>query len=165
MFRQEDEEPIWEDTICKLVEKMSDTQSKQTITYSQLSDWAGVTLNSSSYPLRAALKRLEEQRVVFINVPNVGYRRADDITIASTVSKKQVLKVHRAAKRGMRRASAAEDEKLPPQLRVTHWARLTALSSLVSASHGNSVRALKKDAPSLLKEEQRRRAKEIKAET
>lgn len=77
----------WQSAIDALVEYMTAMQPGDVIGYNQMSEICGSTVGSSSFPVRAALKKALAAGVSFNVIPTVGYRRNDSVSALNTGKK------------------------------------------------------------------------------
>jgi hypothetical protein len=109
-----------------------------------------------------ALRELERESIAFDNRPGEGYTRLDG---SKTVTKKVNdfrLRGYRQHSRALRLSRSVDEASLPRAICVTKWSTEMALSAATRAAHGNSVRAREQKAGSLVEEERKRLAAELK---
>jgi hypothetical protein len=111
------------------------------VTYEELTDLIGRDVQRDAYSaLMTARKAAERDGIVVDVLPKMGIVRLDDVGIVKS-STSYVEKIHRVARRGVRRVSKADYNALPRDLQNTHNLNMSVLGVLAVAS---SVKTTKK---------------------
>lgn len=131
------------------------------INYSEFSAAVGRPIKSSDTALRAAIKTLIAEKIVFGNVSAVGYRRLPDDEVAGERARRRMLKPYRASRRALKELDTVNDANLDQSVRPLAWARRAVHQTIIKAAHGNAVnRSSKREEEKnhLLLEMQRRKS-------
>jgi hypothetical protein len=155
--------PEWEQETARLVERLRSVLPGEAVTYVQLSVGTNYKVSSKHYPLICALRQLEQEGVLFLNIRAVGYRRATDQMTHTIAVPKGIRKTSRASKRALRKARTIDETKLTPQQFPTHLMHLAVLTVVKRATHGNAIRMrAARVSESLVEQERKRLASLIK---
>jgi hypothetical protein len=129
-----------------ILEMMRATPLQSVLTYQSMRERLNEPVASQHTAMRRALEYAKRERMVFSNVPGVGYMRLSDSQTATTAVRRHLGKVYRAASRGLRTAAAvANPLSLSQGDRTTWYAQRAVLESVKSHAHGNAVNARVED--------------------
>lgn len=131
--------PSFDQDLATIHSLLQSKSPETLVTYSELSAAVGRPIKSQDTALRAALKKLVAERVVFENIPTEGYRRMTDAEVATRRAKRIMRKPHRAAKRALKELDAVNEDNLDRSIKPTHWARRSIHQQVAKLTHGNAV--------------------------
>lgn len=152
--------PEMQQDIDAMLTLMRSTEVGSTITYAQFSAVVGRPIRSTDRALRAAIKQLVSEKIVYGNVISIGYKRLPDDEVAGERARRRMLRPYRASRRALKELDAVNDTNLDRSVRPLAWARRAVHETIMKVSHGNSVnRSAKQEEQKnhLLLEMQRRR--------
>lgn len=136
--------PDFDKDLSTILTLLQSKQPETLVTYQELTATVGRPIKSQDSALRAALKKLVAERIVYENIPTEGYRRMNDTEVATRRAKRIMRRPHRAAKRALKELDAVNEDNLDRSIRPTHWARRSVHQTVARLTHGNSVNSVAK---------------------
>lgn len=117
----------------------------ETVTYDELTKLIGRDTQNGGRPVVASARRkaMNEQRMVFAPIKNVGFKRLNDIEIVDT-AEADLSKVRRAARRAGKRIAMVDFDRLPNDRKIRHNTYMSMFGALHSMTTQASVKALEK---------------------
>lgn len=141
-----------------LYDALKDVVVGGTVTYSALSEIAGRDVRGDGYGSLTTARRMcqREHQMVFSAVRGVGLRRLDDGQIVDATDG-DILRIRRAAKRGVERLACADYKGLPDEKKPMFNAKAAILGTLAQHSGLSQVKQIERhyansNAPLLPKE-------------
>jgi hypothetical protein len=132
----------WAGAIAILTTMLASTNEDEVVSYRDMAVALNAPITAQHYALRKALNRLEKQAIHFECIANAGYRRMHASAVAQTGTKRSLLKVYRASRRGLSRATLGESYRdLKPHERGEYHAKLAVLQAVKQSTHGNTIKA------------------------
>ncbi len=111
------------------------------VTFHELSSIAGTSIRSTSAPFTSARRIvLHEDGIVLDNLRGVGYRRASDEALATSVSDKDLRKSRRHSVRALKKMSCVEDfGAMPLQAQIAHTIKASFFAATRFMAHRSTL--------------------------
>lgn len=126
-----------------LFDRMIDTPVGDTVTYAVMSEIIGRDSQISGRGTVASARRkaMNERRMVFASVLNVGLRRLADVEIVDT-AEHDMVRLRRSARRATRKVSMVDFDVLPNDRKIKHNTYMSVFGALHQLTAPKAVRAV-----------------------
>lgn len=127
-------------------ERLLTTSVGEVVTYDELTKLIGRNTQNSGRPVIATARRkaMNEHRMVFAAVRNIGFKRLNDGEIVET-AQHDVDKIRRTSRRAGRRLTTVDFDALSNDKKIRHNTYLSMFGALASMTTGGTVKAIEKE--------------------
>lgn len=125
-----------------LYDRLKKAEIGEAVTFKQMGEILGRSVDGSCSNLQSALHRLEGEGVAFANVRGEGYQRMNDIEVVNSAEHSREG-IRKKAKRAIKRLTCVQVfDALPNDLKVKHNAALSGFGAIASIMSPGRVKAL-----------------------
>lgn len=127
-------------------EKMIAVSVGETITYAEMTKIVGRDTQNGARGVIATARRkaMNEHRMVFAPIRNVGFKRLNDTEIVDT-AEHDMNRVRHAARRAGKRITMVDFDRLPNDRKIRHNTYMSMFGALHAMTTQGSVKALEKE--------------------